>query len=212
MACVFLPLFPFILIFFKQAYRNDALNFLMILCLLNFIKNILLFIPHLILINENIINNIFALPELIILILIFKSLFAGKIKNIITVFLIAFLSSLFTYYLLNGIVKKNEAINFLEELIVLIITIIALFELISNNDMNIFKNPVSWIAVGTTFYYSVFLLIKILNASTQINSASNTDAQIILNIACVARYIFYTLAPLFYKRQNYNPERNGITN
>lgn len=211
MACIFLPLVPVILIFFKRVYHNDALNFLMILCLLNFIKNILLFIPGLIVINENIIDNIFALPELIILILIFRLLFTGKIKNIITVFLIAFLSSMLTYYLLNGITQKKEAMEIIQELVILIISIIGLFELISNNDMNVFKNPLSWIAIGTTFYFFVSVLTRMLNASLQINNSVNTDTQIILSVACVARYIFYTLAALYYQHANYNEENSEAT-
>ena len=212
MACIFLPLFPIVFIFFKRSYYNDALNFLMILCLLNFIKNILLFIPGLIIINQSIINNIFSLPELIILTFIFKSLFTGKIKNIITIFLIVFLSSILTYYLLKGTETKNGAIEFLQEMFILIISITGLFELISDNDINFFKNPISWIAIGTVFYFFVSLLIKILNASLQINNVAVVDTQIILNIACVARYIFYLCAALFYGTQLYNAEKNSAVN
>jgi hypothetical protein len=209
MACIFLPLFPAIIIFLKRIYHNDALNFLMILCLLNFIKNILLFIPGLVIVNQITIINIFALPELLILILIFRSLFFGKIKNILTIFLVAFLSSLITYYLLNGIIQKREAMEVLQELVILIVSIVALFELINNNDIHIFKLPLSWIAAGTIFYFSISVLIKVLDTSSaQVNYVANADTQIILDIACFARYILYLLAALFYKHGNYNAEKN----
>jgi hypothetical protein len=209
LVCIFPPLLPVIIIFFRRIYQNEALNFLMILCLLNFIKNILLFIPGLIIVNQITIINIFSLPELVILILIFRSLFFGKIKNILTIFLVAFLSSVITYYLLNGIIQKREAMEVLQELVILIVSVIGLFELINNNDIHIFKLPLSWIAAGTIFYFSISVLIKILNtSSTQVNYVANADTQIILNIAGFARYIFYLLAALFYKRGNYNAEKN----
>jgi hypothetical protein len=207
--CIFLPLLPVSIIFFRRAYHNEVLNFLMILCLLNFIKGIVLLIPGLIIINQITINNIFALPELIILILIFRSLFSGKIKNILTLFLVAFLSSVVTYYLLNGIVQKREVIEVLEDLVILIFSVIGSYELISNNDIHIFKLPLSWIAIGTIFYFFISVLLKILNApSPQLNHVANADTQIILNIAGFARYLFYILAVWFYQPSYHNTEKN----
>jgi hypothetical protein len=207
--CIFLPLLPVIIIFFKKIYHNEALNFLMILCLLNFIKGILLLIPGLIIISQVIINNIFALPELIILAFIFRVLFSGKIKNILTVFFVAFLSSVITYYLLNGINQKREAMELVQELVILGISISGLLELIGNNDIHVFKLPLSWIAIGTIFYFSISILVTILNTpEPEFNRHINGDTQIILDIAGFARYLFYMLAGWFYQPSDYNKEEN----
>jgi hypothetical protein len=208
LVCIFLPLLPVVLIFFKSIYQNEVLNFLMILCLLNFIKGVLIIVPGLIIINQKNIVTIFALPEFIILILIFRSIFFGKIKNMLTIFLIAFLSSAVTYYLLNGMAERKQTMEILQQLIIFIIAVIGLFELINKNDMEFFSIPLSWIAIGTVFYFSISVLIKILNTlSPQLKTETNFDTQLLLNIAGFVRYLFYTFAALSYKPKRINEEK-----
>src|SRR5580693_5377643 len=92
LVCIFLPLLPVIAVFFRRIYHFEALNFLMIFCLLNFLKGILSLIPDQITVHRNIISNIFALAELVILLLIFRTMFKGRTRLIISYFMVAFLT------------------------------------------------------------------------------------------------------------------------
>jgi hypothetical protein len=210
-ACIFFPLLPVIIIFLKRDYSKEVLNFLMILCLLNFIKGILLLIPGLVPINQITITNIFSLPELLILVQIFRSVFFGKLKHVLTIFLVAFLSSVITYYLMNGVGQKRLALEELQDGVIVLIAIFGLSELVRNDDLQIFQLPLFWIAIGTIFYFAISVLVRAAgqSSSTPLNQPSNTDTQVILDIACMARYFFYMLAALFYQRPDRHIEREN---
>jgi hypothetical protein len=200
LVCIFLPLLPVILVFFRRIYHFEALNFLMILCLLNFLKGILLLIPDLVIIHRNTISTIFALAELVILLLVFRTLFSGRLRYLLTFFMIAFLSSLLTFYFLKGITIKREYLEEIQEGVILIFSLLGLFEMVDKEDLLIFQSPLLWITIGTIFYFSISLLIRpVESLSVSGRQPSGAANQFLLDIALSARYLFYLLAGWFYQ-------------
>ena len=69
---IFFPLLPVIVIFFRGIYQKEVLNYLMILCLINFTQDLALQTLQVKYINQASIRHIFSLLEFVIIIQIFK--------------------------------------------------------------------------------------------------------------------------------------------
>src|SRR5580704_12863907 len=85
---IFMPLVPVCIVFLQKKYTEDALNFLMILCLLYFIESILVSFPGLSWENRSIIGNIFSVIEMMIILQLLKTILPAKIKQSITFFIV----------------------------------------------------------------------------------------------------------------------------
>ena len=203
--CLFLPLLPAIILFIKKGYQKEATNFLMILCLISFIKGILLVIPG---ITNNIavtIKNIFMFLELIVILFIFKTFFSQKLNYVLTIFSVIFFSSIITYYLLNGLNHKRILFNQMQNGIIIFLSVFALIQILKTENLFVLQNPLFWAGAGTVFYFSISLLIGSLN-----ESSNNTDSAVILNIADIARYFLYSVGAVFYRHKRSNQNENYI--
>src|SRR5579871_3954215 len=159
--CLFLPLLPAIILFIKKGYQKEATNFLMILCLISFIKGILLVIPG---ISNNIaitIRNIFMFLELVMTIFIFRNFFSHKLNYAFTIFLVIFFSSIITYYLLNGLNQERVIFNQMQNGIIIFLSFFALIQITKTENLFVLQTPLFWVAVGTVFYFSISLLVEI---------------------------------------------------
>jgi hypothetical protein len=202
--CTFLPLLPVAFIFIKKIYYKEALNLLMILCLFNFIENIILMVPQSISTNQNAIAEIFSLVELILLLQIFKSVLPGKLKQIVNVFLIAFLSAIITFYSLQGMSEKRINVEIIQDGIIIAVIAIGLFDLITNSSLHIFRIPLFWIAAGSLFYFAMSILLNIFtDPILKPNAETTADSILISDIVNLIRYTFYIFAVIFYL-----PEKN----
>jgi hypothetical protein len=196
---IIFPLLPAGIIFVKKVYRNETLNFLMILCLLNFVKNFLLFVPTLDISSQNVITSIFTLFELVILVQLFKQALADKIKKIANIFLIAFLSVVITCYLFEGANQRFYALEILKSTIVIFAAILCLAQVISSSNLNILNEPLFWISTGSLFYFSISILMNALSwYYVLLPRESFMEKEIFLGIGSITKYILYTLAVLFY--------------
>jgi hypothetical protein len=202
------PLLPAAAIFIKKNYHNDPLNFLMIVCLLDFIRNLLLFIPGLNMESQNIISNIFALIEFILLVFIFKNLLPQKFKGIFHILSSVFLSVVITVYLLQGPEKKIFFIEYLENIIIISASLLCIAMLTSRDNLHIFDKPVFWIATGSLFYFIIPVLLQSLNSFYGNNmNGEVSEKTLLLNIGNILRYFFYLLAAFFYSHPNSEKER-----
>lgn len=202
------PLIPAALIFIKKNYRTESLNFVMMLCVLNFIRSLLLFMLQLNFAAQNIIANIFSITELIILIQIFKHSLPEKLSKFANIFLIAFLSVIVTVYLLKGIGQRIYALEGFQNMIIIFISILCLAKLVSSNNLYIFNEPLFWIATGSLFYFFISILMLVLTPQfVQLPQESLTEKEILLGIGNMAKYFFYTLGVFFY-RPPYNEKEN----
>jgi MFS family permease len=195
----FLSLLPAVFIFIKKKYFKEVLAFLMILCLLNFIENVvLIIIPLSQISNQNIIRNIFSLVELMLIVQMFSSALNPRHKERLTVLSIIFLAVIVTFYFSKGMGEKRTGIEMTMQVIIIAIAGIISFRLVEKDDVMIFNYPLLWIAIGTLFYFLIALLVNIINSGAE----GEKDRIILLNIASFIRYIFYALAVLYHKDDN----------
>jgi hypothetical protein len=204
-AIVFIPLLPVIIILLRGTHQKDVLTFLLILCLVNCLGS---FLPKIAKATQSILvatQHLFALVELLILIQMLKSLLFGNLRKAFNIFLISFLSSSITYYLLEGADQNNPGISSFQDAVIILIGILSLVKLIRKNDLYLFKLPIFWIAVGTVFYFVIAEILEAAGCCSVQPISTLADKILLLNIANLIRYFFYTLAGLSY----YPKKTNG---
>jgi hypothetical protein len=197
---IIFPLLLAVYIFINKSYRNESLNFLMILCLLNFVRSFLLSTLRLNAAAQNIIENIFTPIELIILTQIFKNALSEKVNKLANIFLVVFLTVIITVYLLKGIGEKMPLIEVSQNGIIICISILCLAKLVGSNNLYILIEPLFWIGAGSLFYFCVSILMGTLTLhDPEIPRDNITGKEILLGIGSIAKYFFYTLAVFFYQ-------------
>jgi hypothetical protein len=197
-AIVFIPLLPVIIILLRGTHQKDVLTFLLILCLTNCLGS---FLPEIAKTTQSILvvmQHLFALVELLILIQMLKSLLFSNIRKVFDIFLISFLSSSLTYYLLGGADQNNPGISRIQDGVIILIGILGIIKLIRKNDLNLFNLPIFWITVGTVFYFVIAEILEAAGCCSVQPISTLADKILLLNIASLIRYFFYALAGLSY--------------
>lgn len=194
----FLPLLPVILIIIKKSYLKEPMNFLLIICLLNFLDGEIHQFPLLSAGNQSVANNIFALLELVFLALLFRPSLNTQTRNAANISLIAFFSAILTFFCLKGWGVCNVALDTIEACIVTGIILISLPALFRNNPVYIFQSPLIWIAGGTLFYFFTLILLEWVGGSCLLPASPSpgTEKMILLAVAAFIRYLLYTGAIL----------------
>jgi len=205
----FFPLVPSVVILIKKKYHTDVLNFLMIICLLNFLKNFLLFTLTLTTATENIISNIFSLIEFIFLILIFKNFLSGKkIKNSLNILFNIFLSIVITTYVAKGVEVRIFFVQTLFNGIIILASALCIGKITSADNLDIFNKPLFWIAMGSLFYFTIAILFQSLVPYYEKSLSENVvEKGLLLNVGNILRYFFYLLAAWFFEPSK-NEEEN----
>jgi len=198
---IFFPLLPVVVIFLRGIHQKETLNYLIILCLLNFSQDIALQTLQVKYVNQSSIRHIFSLLEFIVIIQIFKLSAKGKFKEMINIFTIAILSAIVTYYLIKGSDQKKVLLDVLKNLFIIMLTTYSLVAIVQQENLRIFYAPIFWIAIGTLFYFVTALLVDTIDeCCPQLHNPIATDKMLLLNVASLARYFFYTLATLLYAK------------
>ena len=197
---IFSPLWPAAIIFLKKQYQQETLNFLMILCLLNFLRSYQLAFLPLAEAAEQMMLNAFSLIELSLMLLLFKSSLPLKTDRTAHIVLIVFFSVIITAYLFNGLKEKNVLLTWGGELAILFLSLFYIAKLISEGSIYIFNKPIFWIAVGSLFYFFTAMIVQIIGWYYQeLPQSNNIEKKALLDIAGLARYFFYALAALYFK-------------
>jgi hypothetical protein len=196
----FFPLITLAVILIKKKYHNDALNFLMIICLLDFIGNFLLFIPTLAVSIENIISNFFSLIEFIFLMLIFKNFLSGNSRNMLNILFSILLSVVITTYFAKGVEEKIFFVQALLNGIIIFASVFSIAKITSADNLDIFDKPLFWIAIGSLFYFTMLILLQSLGSYSEKNLNENEpESTLLINVGNIVRYFFYLLAAFFYE-------------
>jgi hypothetical protein len=199
---VFLPLLPVAIVLMRKIFRDYLLNLLVLLCLLHFIQY---FSQRLLSISDMSLyslGHLFSFLETIVYIQIFRPFFTGRSREMLNFLIIALLSSLITYYLLNGTDHRRSLLMGLQYGLILALIGFCLPRLLQDDDLQIFKSAFFWIAAGTMFYLVVVILVELadhLGGSMHNRVANAADKAILLDIANVIRYLFYVLAAWLHK-------------
>ena len=192
---ILLPLIPLFIIFISKSYRQDALSLLMIFCMVSFIQNVILYVPGLVTINQDFIKIVFALAQFVLLLLIIRVTMDSKfIREGIKIILVSFVTVVITLFTLNRVQAYGLSIEIGECIILVCLSLLALFHIIKNQDIYIFYSPLFWIAGGTFFYYTMYLLTQSLPEKNTLPSTPNEQKQMLLLIIIFVQFIFYTIA------------------
>ena len=191
-AITFLPLLPAMLILFQKSFGKEPLNLLLIVCLVNFIRDLPI---HLYMLNEgdqNVINNVCYPIELIVLARLFRTTLIKPLREGLTIILVAFLSSLLTWLSVNGWGKNNTSLEIIQNSMLIGVVLLSLPSLIRAKGLDIFRSPLFWIAGGTLLYQLVLLLLRSVNPCCPLTA----EGKILLSLASLIRYSLYMLAIL----------------
>ena len=162
---------------------------------MNFIQNLILYMPAFVPLDFLFIRASFQLINFIILILLLKLVVKGKwLQDGMKMLLVSFVSIVLTIYCIEGVHVYLGNIEIVQALLLIAITLIALLQLIRSQDIFIFLSPMFWIAGGTFFYYSMFLLTQSIPEYSVISGPPQQQKKVLLLIIILIQFIFYIIA------------------
>ena len=197
-AITFLPLIPAALTLFSD-FGKETPQLIFILCLVNFIRDLPIHLHMLTPANQAVTNNICYPIELLLLFRLFQPVWTISIRYMLTIFLVAYLSSLLTWLSAKG--WSNNTLEIVKNTVLLGVVLLSLSPLIRSKGLDIFRSPLHWVAGGTLFYLLILLLLEGINPNCALSQASNGAAipanaenSLFLSLAAIVRYLLYTLA------------------
>jgi hypothetical protein len=195
LVAILLPLVPVFIIFISKTYKEDVLALLMGLCLVSFIQNLILYVPRFVQLDVLFIRASFHLFTYTILLLLLQLVIEGKwLREGLKLLLVSFVSVVITIYIIGGISTYLGNIEIAQALLMIALNFIALLQLIRRHDIFIFLSPMFWIAGGTFFYYSMFLLTQSLPDYNTILPAESQQKKVLILVIIVIQFVFYIIA------------------
>jgi len=199
----FLPLLPAGLIFFRQRYLKEPLNFLLIVCLLNFLAGFARQSSFLNTDNHSIINNVFSILEWLLLTQLFKPILGKGTKDPLNILLLVFLSIQVTFYSLKGWDHSNPVLNTIQNCLIIGVVLLSLPPLVRSTDLTVFESSLFWIAGGCLFYFPILILVEWVGTGwLPLCNCPDTEKMMMLAIADCMRYLLFTLAILLCPPRN----------
>jgi len=203
---IFAPLLPVLIILTRKEYFQETMNFLMILCLIDFLWNLILYIIS----NQPkptaIISHVFSFFEFSILTYIFLPLLPANTRKGASVFFGLAMGLIILLLLVKGIDQKIPALEWGIRLILLFISLFALIKLVSGDSLFIFNNPLFWISVGSFFFFSITGLVSAVVPDSNNHEEKNiVEKQVLWEIATLARSFFYVMATVYF-----DPSKNKL--
>ena len=197
-AVTFLPLLPATFILFQKNFGKGLLDILLIICLINFIRDLPIHLHMLNSDGRNILDNVCYPIELILLARLFRTTLTKPLREVLTIILVAFLSSMLTWLSIKGWENNAPVLKIIQDSLLLGVMLLSLPFLVQAKGLDIFRSSLFWIAGGTLFYIIILLILRSVNTGDDLNA----EDKIFLSIAAMIRYCLYTLAAL--------PDRDGI--
>ena len=168
----------------------------MVICLVSFIQNLIIYIPRFVTVDLLFIQASFQLINFIILSILLYIVIYGKwLMESLKIFHVVFVSVAVTLYTTRGITSSLYNVQLVQSLFLIAMNIIVLLQLIKRHDILIFLSPMFWIAAGTFFYYSMFLLTQSLpDYKSVLRGESKEQKKILLLIIIMIQFIFYIIS------------------
>jgi hypothetical protein len=125
-----------------------------------------------------------------------KLILKGRlVREVIKVLLVSFVSIVITIYCLQGVTANLGNIEIAQALVLVAVTLFALFQLIKTQDIFIFLSPMFWITAGTFFYYSMLLLTQsIPDYRPASDDTPFQQRKALLMVMIIIQFIFYIIA------------------
>ena len=186
----FLPLLPAIFILFQKNFGKNPLDILLIICLVNFIRDLPIHLQMLNTGGQNVLNNVCYPIELILLARLFRTTLVKPLREGLTLILVAFLSSMLTWLSIKGWENDTPVLGIIQTGILIGMLLPSLPSLVRSKGLDILRSSLFWIAGGTLFYLIILLLLQSANPNGHVNA----EDKIFVSLAALIRYSLYTLA------------------
>lgn len=197
-AITFLPLIPAALTLFSN-FGKEASQLIFILCLVNFIRDLPIHLHMLTPEDQAVTNNICYPIELLLLFRLFQPVWTSSVRYMLTIFLVAFLSSLLTWLSVKG--WSNSTLEIVKNAVLLGVVLLSISPFIRSKGLDVFRSPLLWVAGGTSFYLLILLLLEGVNPCCALSQSpssaiisANAENSLFLSLAAIVRYLLYTLA------------------
>jgi hypothetical protein len=197
---IFLPLIPVLFIFGRKLYLQEPLNFLLIICLLSFLRGLLELTYPLTRENQYVINKIFSLILLLLLVPCFRPHLNARYRYLLDILLSALLTLAITYWSLMGWENPSPGIDAFLNVFLGMLILVCLPMVIRTGSLQIFKAPLFWIGTGTLFYILLYLLLEGIGpCCLPVNSPPDPEKRLFLLLADLVKYSFYLIAAISTK-------------
>jgi len=198
-----LPLIPAFIIFFRRAFEQELLIYLVILCLLLFIEQLIFHIPQLSAIGPEKVQPAFRLGEFVVLFWLYRSTLQNDwLKELLSYLLVGFASVVITIFAIRGIDAYAVNIDMAESIVMVLLSILVLFQLIRIQYIFIFQGPLFWIAGGSLCFYLMAILIEFMSGNTLlIGQDKGSGKEALLLGFSIVRLIFYIIAASINKQR-----------
>lgn len=200
-----LSLTPLLIIFIRRVYHQAILNLLRVVCVFVFFQQLVLHIPipGLLPTHSSVIKAGFQLVEFILLYYLFKRVIQQKrIKEFMNIFLVAFISVVLTIYFLKGIDPYAVSLALLQAALLVLLALVAFVQLIKNNDIVLFREPLFWVASGILCYSSMFIFMELLTGYRQGNTiVIQQEKELVLAVVVLVKLIFFNIAALVAEKK-----------
>ncbi|WP_276481900.1 hypothetical protein [Paraflavitalea pollutisoli] len=192
---ILLPLIPIVIIFVRRTWQLDTMIFLGVICLFSCLQHLLIYMPQSQPGNTAIINSLFGLAELGLLLYLYRLIIRAKwATELLHTVLIAFASVAITMYALGGMMKYAAPLAMTAAFILLLVSVVALVQLIRHKQLYIFQSPMFWIAAGNICFFSMYLLTGVLLVRGTSTPSLQQEKTILLSVLHVIRFAFFIIA------------------
>jgi hypothetical protein len=196
---VILPIISLAIILFRKEYTHDTITFVMILCIFFFIQRVLFTDISKFGIPPKITHNVFNGIEFMLMAVILKvQTTSTRFRYILNGFLIAYISSIITYYAILGFTNDELLLRGIQYGLMIIMMGVAIARQWQKQSLEMMNSPLFWFCMSTLFYFTFCLFWeagKVYLFNTQ-ETASLTSAMF-MKIAAAIRFVMFTFAIWF---------------
>lgn len=182
----FLPLITAALIFGRKLYLQEPLNFLLIICLLDFLRGIVELTYALV---EA--DNILSLILLLLLVQCFRGSLVSRSRYVLDLLLSAVVAVVLTWWSLKGWSSVYPVTDMLLNGFAGVVILVSLPGVIRTSSLQLLRSPLFWIGGGALFYILLNLLLTGL--------APDPDKKVFLLLAGGVRNLLFLIAALTTK-------------
>ena len=206
-----LPLLSVCFILFRKEYADNSTTLLMVLCLFSFIQRLLVLYNGLFEFSFPLVHNTFNIVEFLLLVFILRDFFPElKSHYILNSFLIAYFSSIVTYYGIRGFGNDEFELRVIQYGLIALLMIASLVFQVRRDQLTMMNTPFFWFTLGTLFYFAFCTFWEIgkkyLFSPADISGKElDTFPSLIMTI----RFAFYALA--MWLLQNTTVEEKILT-
>jgi hypothetical protein len=202
----FLPLVPVLFIIGRKLYLQEPLNYLAVICLLEFLEGVQWMAYPLNKEEQFLTDKLFSLVLFLLFIQAFRFQLKNKLRYGLDLSLTAVVSVVLTFWSIKGWQENTPGISLLLNGFTTIVILLCLPAVVRHGQLLVFQSPLFWIGGGTLFYLLLSLLLAGISfGNSRAPGLADPEKQFFLELAGLAKYMLYTVAALSYRQ----PQEDG---